>query len=82
MISSIIFNGALGFAMLLALLFCMGDIQAETQSTTGFPFIDIYVNAVGSVHGGTALVSHHVLFSHIIRVTLSQKLSIVFCGIE
>ena len=44
--------------MLLALVFCMGDIVAETQSDTGFPFIDIYTFAVGSVKGGTALVSN------------------------
>ena len=43
--------------MLLALLFCMGDIVEETVSDTGYPAIDIYTYAVGSVQGGTALVS-------------------------
>lgn len=60
MLSSIFLNGALGFAMLLALLFCMGDIVQETQSATNFPFMDVYTYAVGSVNGGTALVSDPV----------------------
>ncbi|KAL8792909.1 MAG: hypothetical protein Q9195_004486 [Heterodermia aff. obscurata] len=55
MLSSIAFNGSLGFSMLLALLFCMGDIVDQTQSKTGYPVIDIYTYAVGSVGGGTAL---------------------------
>ena len=43
--------------MLLALLFSMGDIVDQTQSKTGYPVIDIYTYAVGSIGGGTALVS-------------------------
>ena len=43
--------------MLLALLFSMGDIVKQTQSATGYPVIDIYTYAVGSIGGGTALVS-------------------------
>ena len=57
MLSSIVFNGSLGFAMLTALLFCMGNIVEQTQSATGYPVIDIYTYAVGSIGGGTALVS-------------------------
>ena len=56
MISSVTLNGFLGFGMLIAILFSMGDIVTQTQSTTGFPFIDIFTYAVGSVRGGTALV--------------------------
>ena len=63
MIISILFNGSLGFAMLLALLFCMGDIVEQTISDTGFPAIDIYTYAVGSVKGGTTLVSSHAFES-------------------
>ncbi len=57
MIGSIFINGIMGFAMLLAVLFCMGDIEAATQSVTGYPFIDIFTFASGSVAGGTGLVS-------------------------
>lgn len=56
MLSAVALNGSLGFAMLLALLFSMGDIVEQTSSDTGYPFIDIYTYAVGSVQGGTTLV--------------------------
>ncbi|KAL9097820.1 MAG: hypothetical protein Q9165_000146 [Trypethelium subeluteriae] len=55
MMSSVTLNGLLGLGMLVALLFCMGDIVAATQSATGYPFIDIFTYAVGSARGGTAL---------------------------
>ncbi|KAI9702718.1 MAG: hypothetical protein M1820_006102 [Bogoriella megaspora] len=55
MLSSLTLNGILGLGMLLVLLFCMGDIVAATQSTTGYPFIDIFTSATGSARGGTAL---------------------------
>lgn len=56
MLSSIVLNGLMGFAMLLAVLFCMGDIEAAVFSETGYPFIDIFVYGTGSITGGTALV--------------------------
>ena len=59
MVTAMIVNGATGFAMLLALLFCLGDIEAAVNSSTGYPFIDILVSGVGSIAGGTALVSYH-----------------------
>ena len=59
MVTSLILNGATGFAMLLALLFCLGDIEAAVSSSTGYPFIDILVSGVGSIAGGMALVSDY-----------------------
>ena len=57
--TSIVLNGCLGFAMLLALLFCQSDdIQATLDSETYYPFISIYAYAVQSNSGGTALVSY------------------------
>ena len=57
MLSSISINGAMGFGMLLAVLFSMGDIEAATESDTGYPIIDIFTFATGSISGGTGLVS-------------------------
>ena len=55
---STLLNGTLGFAMLIALLFCMpSDIQGTLNSVTFYPFMDIYVHAVGSTAGATAMVS-------------------------
>ncbi len=55
---STLLNGILGFAMLLALLFCMpSDINSVLGSNTYYPFINIYAYAVGSNSGATAMVS-------------------------
>ena len=54
---SVLINGALGFAMCIALLFCLGDLDAALATPTGYPFIEVYRNASGSRVGGTAMVS-------------------------
>lgn len=55
---STLLNGTLGFAMLLALLFCMpNDINSVLTSNTYYPFMNIYAYAVGSNAGATAMVS-------------------------
>ncbi|PQE24741.1 choline transport protein [Rutstroemia sp. NJR-2017a WRK4] len=53
---STIFNGVLGFSMLLAVLFGVQDIVAATESATGFPFMEIFVGSLGST-AANALVS-------------------------
>lgn len=58
MILSIIVNGFLALGMLLAVLFCMGDIdEAIANAPNGYPFIVILANGVGSVAGATAMSS-------------------------
>lgn len=42
MIMSIVVNGIMGFAVLLAVLFGIGDFQAAVTSRTGFPIIEIF----------------------------------------
>ncbi|KAL8699755.1 MAG: hypothetical protein Q9201_005822 [Fulgogasparrea decipioides] len=55
---STLLNGTLGFAMLIALLFCMpSDIQGTLDSDTLYPFMNIYTHAVGSKSGATAMAS-------------------------
>jgi len=54
--SSFIFNGALGLAMLITVLFCIQDVEAATSSATGFPVMDIFVSALGSLKAGSAMV--------------------------
>ena len=54
---STMLNGILGFAMLIALLFCMpSDISDLVEAVTFYPFMSIYTYAVGSTAGGTAMV--------------------------
>lgn len=57
LMTSIALNGALGFAMLFAILFCIGDIHNALDSPTGFPFIEIFTQATRSVHGATAMTA-------------------------
>ena len=51
-------NGTLGFAMIIALMFCMpSDIPETLETVTFYPFMSIYAYAVGSDRGATAMVS-------------------------
>ncbi|KAL8896390.1 MAG: hypothetical protein Q9192_003116 [Flavoplaca navasiana] len=57
MIVSVLLNGTLGFAMLIAVLFCSGDVSAESiiETPTGYPFLAIFVQATQSVGGSTGM---------------------------
>ena len=52
-------NGALGFASLVALMFCMGDVTAalEAIDTLGFAYLEIFSQAVKSSGGAAAMSS-------------------------
>ncbi|CAL00903.1 uncharacterized amino-acid permease C15C4.04c [Aspergillus awamori] len=54
---SVAINGTLGFTMLIATLFCMGSVDAALESPTGYPFMEIFQQATGSVAGGLGLSS-------------------------
>jgi len=53
--ASMILNGCMGFAILLATLFGIGDITSALNSPTKYPFIFIFAQATGSAGGGTAM---------------------------
>ncbi|KAK7183965.1 hypothetical protein DPSP01_012241 [Paraphaeosphaeria sporulosa] len=55
LLGSIVINGVTGFAMLIAILYCIGDIEAALSTPTGYPFIEILTQGTSSVAGGTAL---------------------------
>ena len=56
---SLLINGVLGFAMILGLMFCIGDITAalDAQSTLGYPFLEIFQQAVNSTTGACLMAS-------------------------
>ncbi|KAL8730058.1 MAG: hypothetical protein Q9181_004789 [Wetmoreana brouardii] len=56
MVATTVLNGVLGFAALMAILFCVGDIEAAEMSPTGYPFMEIFYTATGSVGGATAMI--------------------------
>lgn len=52
---SIGINGVLGLAMLLAILFCIGNIENALRTPTTFPYMEIFQQAVQSDAGATAM---------------------------
>ncbi|KUJ19903.1 uncharacterized protein LY89DRAFT_580511, partial [Mollisia scopiformis] len=54
---SVVLNGIMGFAMLIALLFCMGDTQDALSTNTGYPFMEIFLQATNSVVGSAVMAS-------------------------
>ena len=62
-IITLIVNGLLGFGMLVATLFCMGNIEAALESPTGYPFMQIFLSATNSTGGTTLMVCIPLLLS-------------------
>ncbi|KAL8959056.1 MAG: hypothetical protein Q9193_004009 [Seirophora villosa] len=59
MVWTTLLNGTLGFAMLIVVLFVTSDIEAVLVSPTGslgFPFMQIFRDATGSLPGATAMI--------------------------
>ncbi|KAI2791409.1 hypothetical protein POX_c04269 [Penicillium oxalicum] len=49
-------NSALGFSMMLTILFCIGDVESVLSSPTGFPFIQVFYNVTHS-HAGASIMT-------------------------
>ncbi|KAJ8061631.1 hypothetical protein OCU04_009438 [Sclerotinia nivalis] len=67
-ISGIMINGLLGFGMLLAVLYCAGDLTVAFASPTNFPFIEILTSATGSRGGTSAMVSVIVIIAFVATI--------------
>ncbi|KAI1457798.1 putative GABA permease [Annulohypoxylon moriforme] len=54
---SIGLNGILGFAMMIAYLFCLGDLEAvlESQETLGYPFLFVFQTGTNSTPGAAVM---------------------------
>jgi amino acid transporter len=62
MVGSIIINAAMGFSLLIAILFCMGALQDALITQTGFPIIQIFHHITsGNKLATSALISTIVL---------------------
>ncbi|OJZ90148.1 amino acid permease [Aspergillus piperis CBS 112811] len=55
MVWTLILNGATGFVMIVTFAFCVGDIDKVMASTTGFAFIQVFLNSTGSVPAATGM---------------------------
>ncbi|KAJ5994550.1 amino acid permease [Penicillium sp. IBT 35674x] len=54
---SVLVNGCLGFGMLIAVLFCVGDLEDALHSRTGYPFMEIFYEATNSLSGSLFMCS-------------------------
>lgn len=63
MICSILLNGSLGIGMLLAILFCLGDIDVILGSSTGYPFMEIFRQAIGENGGALTMATLLVILN-------------------
>ncbi|ORY01977.1 amino acid/polyamine transporter I [Clohesyomyces aquaticus] len=59
LVYSVLINGSLALAMAIALVFCMGDIEAalEAQMTMIYPALEIFLQAVKSKTGAILMAS-------------------------
>lgn len=56
---SLLINGLLRFSVVIALMFCIGDLEAAlaAEKTVGYPFIEIFLHAVNSPAGVCLMVA-------------------------
>lgn len=54
---SIFINGATGFGMVIATLYCIGNVDDALNSPTDYPFMEILAQATGSIGGATVLAA-------------------------
>lgn len=69
--TSVLINGCMGLAMIIAMLYSATDVDAAINSPTGYPYIEIFYQATGS-KGGTAAMT-----SLIIVMTLSAIVGVI-----
>jgi len=53
--TSVIVNGIVGFAMMITVLYCLGDANSVLETPSRFPFIEIFYNSVKSVSGAIGM---------------------------
>ncbi|KAI4123159.1 MAG: hypothetical protein LQ338_005408 [Usnochroma carphineum] len=70
MVATTLLNGVLGFAALIAILFCAGDIEAAEKSATGYPFMEIFYQATKSAGGATAMSCVILLMGYLATIGL------------
>lgn len=57
MLSGLILNGILGFAMMIAYLFCLGNLDdvLNAQETLGYSFLYVFQTGTGSTAGAAVM---------------------------
>ena len=55
LIWTIVINAIMAFGFLLAILFCIGNVENALNTPTGFPIIEIFYQATGSKTAATVM---------------------------
>lgn len=53
--AAMLVNGLIGFAMMITTLYCLGDVDSVLETKTAFPFLQIFLNSVGSRGSAVAM---------------------------
>ncbi|KAK5721219.1 hypothetical protein LTR17_014780 [Elasticomyces elasticus] len=56
-LGAMLINGLVGFAMMVTVLYCLGDVETVLGTATGFPFIQIFADSVNNTAGATVMVA-------------------------
>ncbi|KAE8393058.1 putative amino acid permease [Aspergillus alliaceus] len=56
LLMTVLINGTLGFGILIAVLFCMGDLSTALETPTGYPYMQIFLQATGSKGGSITMI--------------------------
>ena len=81
MMFSIAVNGILGFAITVAICFCLGDIETALDSPTGFPFLEMFYRATNNLSSATAmavLIELLIIFCHISIMAAASRMMWAF----
>lgn len=74
MIISVLINGILGLGMVIAIVFCLGDVdQISSTPPIQFPFMAVFAQAAGSSSGGAGMVA--LIIFMFLCATISQLAS-------
>ena len=57
MIFTVVLNGVLGFAVVVAFSFCVGNLENALTSPTGYDFIEVFYAATNSLAGSSVMTA-------------------------
>jgi choline transport protein len=76
--TGLVINGVLGLSMLIATLYCVGDINERLQENPIYPFMAIFHNAVGSTAGAAVMSAFVVILAFSATTGLVSSTSRVY----
>jgi len=74
-ILTIIINASLALGFLIALLFCLSNVEEILSTPTGYPIIAILVQATGSDAAGTACEAGLIIIAFVSGLALLASVS-------